>query len=498
MTTMRGSVRDRSRDRISNCRDTSTPPPEQLQQWGGVVLGQGGFGTVRTLDELDKEDVYVLDYVNLRTGKFESRVFDYEKLMRLFGHRVVYKENFKTKEQETNQRLHSLGQFRQFHERRRRFLADFMMRWADTVEGVQESAKWEFLSDILRKGIRAPEVQHLMPLYRFRDYVYLCLRPQKTLKLFPLYRYMHGDLRTMLRYYIFTVRDLVSVIDAVIKCLTALQIFGGIHHCDIKPENILFRVRGIRPLAPPPVPKSEESVMAHAAMASLVASRKKKVEYVMSDFDSAVNRPGARHLLHVRGTPGFMSPLCYRSFDDFKDKYDKFADRWANFTSRTTAENIWASYAEIIRARDAVLQGQAPEESFDSDAVFVKNDLYAIGITVFSYFPLPQFFEHLAERLVMGGTTDFWKIVELENELEAIAQRLKHQDGVAKIHLYETKRRFNQPLPVPVDNNGIVPRHPPNNVPHPLPHPLPHPHNLHYPPRIPAPQRLFKSTATKT
>ena len=426
-------------------------------QIGGVVIGEGGYGSVHTIDDLPPGN-YTVDFVNLKDGAIHSLPATREELVKRLGHRVVYKNvthvsshqnddgggNSNTKTTDDSKRARP----------RRRFLAEFMERWSNKEVGKEERAKWDFFTQIARKGVRFPPVNTLMPLYRQGDDVFLSIRNADVL--FPLYRYMHGDLVTFGHYYNTTVGNLIDIATAVLDCLTALQVFGGIHHVDIKPENVLFRVRGVRPKAAPPKAESPEETRFHGILSGMVAAatlggiKKKEPEFVLSDFGSAVSNPSFRDLRDARGTPGYLCPLVYDTFDEFRADHErlfrKYAVAPAGMESRLTAEALWESFGNRVVQRSM--------RTLDVDEAMMKNDLYALGATLLNFvYPshvadVPK----LAVNLMSGDESagGIWKIVVAQDVIEgakrnAIARNTK--DTVLEFYRVYRHRMQQEPKP---------------------------------------------------
>lgn len=400
-----------------------------LQQHGGVVLGEGGFGRVRTMDDL-AEGKYTVDFVNIADGSLHSVPSTRAEVIKLLGSRAVYKEI-------THKSSGSNPPVRQTTPR---FVADFMKKWtADPSDeiGREETAKWSMLSEVMRKGVRFPPVNVLMPLYTKGDNVYLCVRTAD--RLFPLYKYMHGDMVTFGQFYKPTVAHVLGMVDAVLKCIEMLQIFGGIHHCDIKPENILFRVKGVKPRASPPAAGSSGERHVQDALAKLVASGKKTAEFVLSDFGSAVSSPTARDLRDARGTGGYMCPMMYDSFEDFRADYDdRLLRKYAVVPERHrngpvgSAKGLWETFGEHMKVRDT--------PSFDPDAAMMKNDLFALGAMILNFaYPAPSPLEDMAVSLMDG--TGIWSIAAAQGLFDAVRRKLDDPSGTP-LHFVRFNRRL--------------------------------------------------------
>lgn len=404
-----------------------------MRQRGGTILGEGGFGRIRTIDDLP-EGKYTVDYVNLRDGELHSVLVTREHIVKLFGNRVVYKEI--THKSSVQQRHEPV-----IKNAAPRFIADFMKKWTENTDddvGREETAKWSMLSEVLRKGVRFPPVDVLMPLYSKDDDVFLCIRT--TDRLFPVYKYMHGDVVTLGQHYTPTVNHIIAISTAVLDCCEMLQVFGGIHHCDIKPENVLFRVRGVRPRkSSPPEFGSSMERHEHTVLSEQVRKRKKTLEFVLSDFGSAISSPTARDLRDAIGTGGYMCPLMYDSFEDFRADYeDRLLRKYAVLPQRHikgpagTALRLWDSYAQPMKHRD--------QRDFDVDEAMVKNDLFALGATLLNFqYESPSPLEDLAIDLLDG--MGIWKIARAQSALERIRSTV---DGTDEAGFVRFIRRHQQ------------------------------------------------------
>jgi serine/threonine protein kinase len=324
-------------------------------------------------------------------------------------------------------------------------MAGFMQKWASRDEGREESAKWDLVSDVLRKGVRFPPISSLMPLYRSEDSVFLSVRTEAHL--YPLYRYMHGNLVAFGMYYDATVGDVLDMTRAVLECCSMLQVFGGIHHCDIKPENVLFRVRAVRAKSAPPAADTHEERSAHGTLSALVANRSKKLEFVLSDFGSAVSHPSMDDLRNVRGTGGYLCPLVHDTFPEFNEEFDRLFRKYATLPhSKFTAASVWASYAVQHAERSA--------GTLDNDAAMAKNDMYALGATIlnFAFPPKLDYLAKFAATLMVGGPGSIWKIGVAQAALDRVHRKALASHSM--LELVEFKRTNNDRL-----RPGAMPNH---------------------------------------
>ena len=381
---------------------------------------------MRTIDDLP-DDGMILDFVSMRDGALHSVPVTREQLVKRLGHRVVYKEMTHVS---SSPRENSKSGTRTRARRNKRFMAGFMEKWAHKIEGREESAKWDLVSDVLRKGVRFPPISSLMPLYQSNDTVFLSVRTKGHL--YPLYRYMHGNLVAFGMYYDANVGNVLDMTRAVLECCSMLQVFGGIHHCDIKPENLLFRVRGVRTKSAPPAADTHEERSVHGTLSELVANKGKKLEFVLSDFGSAVSRPSLDDLRQARGTPGYLCPLVHDTFPEFSEEFDRLFRKYASLPhSKITAKSVWDSYKAQHEARAA--------GKLDIDAAMAKNDLYALGATIlnFAFSPKLKFVSEFATALMVGGPRGIWKLGVAQDRLDQVHRKVLESQAMLELVVFK-------------------------------------------------------------
>lgn len=470
-------------------------------QSGGTVLGEGGYGRVLTLDELAEGTYVVLSVVIPpamqrmvggaasattsasasmsstaastaehgfaeagRAGLLVEETMDRQRLLAVLGRHVVFKE----------QHRRASGRARA---RTRTTTSD----WADYGEAVGNAM---FLVGVAQRIRTEPDVRpfdaaKMMPLYQARQRdgstrVYVSLRRVRnghgaataanarsattsahttaTASWMPLYRYMLGDLRMYAHAYPMTLGDVMGVARAVLTALRGLLERAGAHHCDIKPENVLFRFTNTPGLADPRRAVLD-SATGHSAVASVlklgVAREvfRNRVKFVVSDYGSARMHP--LDLGRVRGTPGYVCPLLSRDRETYVAAAAKQVRKgwmfWPNAgpaDADAVADWIWRSY-EGLQARRSVAE------------CYLKNDLHALGVTIlnFSYEGLRQQpqqqqqqlhpMEVLGMRLVLGDPGALWRLSALERELRATGAASREQLGM-RVGYWDVFNRTNR------------------------------------------------------
>ena len=192
--------------------------------------------------------------------------------------------------------------------------------------------------------------------------------PPPPREYYPLYRRMDGNLYEVRK--MLTLHTKLRAVDAVLSALAVLRAAGA-HHGDIKDENVLWR-------AP------------YAFAPGSAGSGTSDVEFVLSDFGHVKVKPTTSP--HMRGTPGFMSPMLY------------YPTNAAKFYSNTSAlglpqgpldmHDVWRTYdvatapaAPTAPTASAAPAAAAPHAKDDGGQTglspteqFEKNDLYALGV----------------------------------------------------------------------------------------------------------------------
>ena len=268
-----------------------------------------------------------------------------------------------------------------------------------------ERVTWKVASNVAQKKVRSAPVDSLMPLYRRDDEIYLSFVIDG--RMFPLYRYMHGDLSTFVRYYNMTVQHVIQFAESTMKTCEML-LRSGFHHCDIKPYNVLFRVTDADDFDR--APAEQNSVDQTAYHRDLAKRTKGRVEFVLADYGTAVWEPKTmREVWTMPGTAGFLSPLAHKEYHDFEHEFNDRIRR-ACVPSTLTADAVWDSYAHVM---------PSPTQAM------VKNDIYALGVTML-YFKTPLEIQNLAIDLVMGtGPWTFDAVLRALNELKKTYRKRK-------------------------------------------------------------------------
>jgi hypothetical protein len=440
---------------------------------GGGLLGKGGFGSVHTLSDMPP-GAYTAYYVNVpksagdKVRAYSDRLDEtrFERFREFFMASMVYKvmnapsDAMQQRHFDMDHQLKVGGApprqsvmspvrtiVRGNHVRK--LLAGDPADAGRKLVAKEEDVKWRMVDRAINRGA-AHDVRsfyELMPLYRYDSdggaIVFLCLQAEEASTaspgvVYPLYRYMHGDLVDFSELYTPTVGDVLAVVGKTLACLAEMQATVGAHHGDIKMENVLFRVLAGQPPATEPLDKDHkvERIQMHQGLARLLRGNGAAVEFVLSDFGSASIVPNdddesvfgvteesmsvlAQHnaysLSHIEGTPGYRSPLVYR----WRSKHlpDAIARQRETFVADltkmdirlppgSTPDTVWESYATVYGAmHGADTDDDKPLPSAAAVcAAYAKNDLFALGIVIMGYdLPRGSPLSKLAADFVDGG-----------------------------------------------------------------------------------------------
>lgn len=325
---------------------------------GGQLLGEGGCGRVLTIDELPFKNRLSYDVMGVNIGGGGLYVIGWagsmRDLCRILGMNamqmmasVVFKTSLNPDDS-----------------------SDEVNRTTDMLTAVAQ----------LRKQAAWDTLARTTPMIQLRNGSFAValkeVRDKKDAHLMPLYMRMHGNLYE-LRYTI-TIPDLLHAIKSVLDALCVLR-EAGVHHGDIKDENVLWRILGDG-----------------------------TASFVLSDFGHLKHRPHQNAAASLSGTEGFMSPLMYGR-DTAAMRLFESHMRIPNVQIDAVA--VWKTYQRTGRL--------SPAQQFE------KNDLYAIGIMFYEAFHPPNTPNKdvlsLARSLVDGSkNTGVWTVSDARKRLQLL------------------------------------------------------------------------------
>jgi serine/threonine protein kinase len=266
-----------------------------------------------------------------------------------------------------------------------------------------------------------------------------------------LYKFMDGDLATCAdpakNPRGMRLSDVLDICSAVLRTLLVLRRGGG-HHCDIKPQNMLYRY---------------------------ATPRSRHAKFVVSDFGSVAWSP--RRVVWHRSTPGYVSPLFYDEFSSFERHYSAYTLKLVHWPRRVLedghgsppdARAVWDSFAaERLRLRAATRQaGASAEAAMTTDTAvsraFVKNDLYALGVMLLCFdYPAAdadtnasldpaavsraaaaaEVVQHGAMRLITGRPPGVWTLSSAHTMLVQMTAFARRAGALESPAVMTTRRR---------------------------------------------------------
>lgn len=169
---------------------------------------------------------------------------------------------------------------------------------------------------------------------------------------FPMYRRMGGTLSDFQRRFPEESRARVAI-EATRACLDMLGVLlaVGVHHCDVKEDNMLFDVLCRR------ANKDDGGAKGYPPRCDAT--------FALSDYGLVRFSPVT---VSSRGTPGSICPLAYT--DDERGRAEFEADHLDTTTRVATSAELWDSYKGRRRAAEGLPAARVHE----------KADLFAVGV----------------------------------------------------------------------------------------------------------------------
>jgi serine/threonine protein kinase len=345
-------------------------------QRGGSSLGEGGQGSVRTMDELPEVVHGAPSVVSVSVDLLDStKGMVYSETPTSETAKLVKAMVFKVALPGAVQEGDADAETRNEFDKTTALARSFAQRLNDNETIEQDIQTIERLSSLIITNNRYLVVGiRLLEPGEAADAVPGPASRQQHW--FPMYRRMAGDLHKYYKTRQQTIEGdpltMRTPIEAALAVLGMLEVMlkSDVHHCDIKEENVLYDVTTTKDGA-------------------------KNVRFALTDFGLVKMSPSH---VSIRGTPGSISPLMFDADPMSQDGRSRFAAENRVAESIATESEIWGSFDEFNKRSE-----RTPFQAYQ------KNDLYSLGV-MFSHIsiadPAQKRQQHqlrdMTRRLILG------------------------------------------------------------------------------------------------
>jgi serine/threonine protein kinase len=223
---------------------------------------------------------------------------------------------------------------------------------------------------------------------------------------------------------------------AVMRSLIELQDRVGVHHCDVKPENVLFSILNV-----PLKTSIDHDNISHMLQKGVKELFDVKYSFVLTDFGNAVIRP--ERIGKIYGTRGYTCPIFSQG-----NREQHLKDHMGlgvtlpdgNHVDKQTHRTIWKSYSWLMEDASK-LYDRLPVKQ-----CYAKNDLYALGVTLlrFDYHEENHPLAIFGWLLVSGARDAIWSLHEAYKVLKTVRKSKLDRD-VEYITYEQAERRGMDP-----------------------------------------------------
>lgn len=329
-----------------------------------VVVARGMFSVIHTLDSLKsrfENHGFYVDTFNISNGKLTTEFFasHTDLLKKYTSDEIVVKEMRKI-----IPRTHPKLCTSESHHDMECLISFLSGHWKMPLNVVRnvvrQAPEWIMMWRMMSKGISGQHhaVDEFTSMYapQHRDRIMLCIRPWSgsssdniTLR---VYRRFDGDIHSLKFERLVTPKILLDMVRNVLLSLTYFSMYDDMHHFDIKPSNVLYRV-----------------------------TKDGTVETRLTDYDSLCKLDYVKsiHDTIVTITDRYCSPL----YPKFHESFDAMKLTSPLAPQHLTMEDVNKSWNKLIKMH--ARNERAPTYCDQLNRVIMKHDLYSLGCTL-AYF----------------------------------------------------------------------------------------------------------------